>query len=426
MTRLSNALPPHYRRNFVAFVTDYVFFGVAISFASSSSVLPAFVRQFTRSAPVIGLVATVFNGGWLLPQIVAARLINDKARKKPYLMIGVSGRITFWITALALWLGLAQHPSRMLLLFFVGLGVFTITDGLASVAWFDMLARAIPLKRRGRLIGIAQVIGGLAGLGAGIAITLILDSPRFPFPANYALIFTLAGLAFTPSAIALALLRETRTVDVKANRKEWGQTGWLVPLRLDPVFRRLLASQVLVGMISLTTPFYVVHATDILKLPEAVVGNFVAAQQVAGMVAGALLGLMSDRRGPAATIRVGSAITMAGPLFALVAHLADGGLLIQAYPLVYVALGVYYSSNMLGFYNYLLEIAPDDMRPSYIGLGNTIMGIVTLSPTLGGWLLEATSYTALFAVTVALVFVGFLIALRLGPAIRTTYPESQS
>jgi predicted MFS family arabinose efflux permease len=135
---------------------------------------------------------------------------------------------------------------------------------------------------------------------------------------------------------------------------------------------------------------------------------------------------MSDRRGPAATIRVGSAITMAGPLFALVAHLADGGLLIQAYPLVYVALGVYYSSNMLGFYNYLLEIAPDDMRPSYIGLGNTIMGIVTLSPTLGGWLLEATSYTALFAVTVALVFVGFLVALRLGPAIRTTYPESPS
>jgi MFS family permease len=294
------------------------------------------------------------------------------------------------------------------------------------VAWFDMLARAIPLKRRGRLLGIAQVIGGLAGLGAGIAITLILDSPRFPFPANYALIFTLAGLAFTPSAIALALLRETGTVDAKANRKEWGQNGWLVPLRLDPVFRRLLASQVLVGMVSLATPFYVVHATDMLKLPEAVVGNFVAAQQVAGMVAGALLGLMSDRRGPAATIRIGSAITMAGPLFALVAHLADGGLLIRAYPLVYVALGVYYSSNMLGFYNYLLEIAPDDMRPSYIGLGNTIMGIVTLSPTLGGWLLEATSYTALFAVTVALVLVGFLIALRLGPAIRTTYPESQS
>jgi Na+(H+)/acetate symporter ActP len=90
MTRSSNALPPHYRRNFIAFIVDYVFFSVAISFASPSSVLPAFVRQFTRSAPVIGLVSTVFNGCWLLPQMVAARVINDKARKKPYLMMGMT------------------------------------------------------------------------------------------------------------------------------------------------------------------------------------------------------------------------------------------------------------------------------------------------------------------------------------------------
>jgi MFS family permease len=386
--------------------------------------LPAFVRQFTRSAPVIGLVSTVFNGGWLLPQMVAARAINDKSRKKPYLMIGISGRITFWITALGLWLGLAQRPNEMLLLFFGCLGMFTISDGLASVAWFDMLARAIPLQRRGRLMGIAQVIGGLAGLGAGVAITLILDSPRFPFPANYALIFTLAGLAFIPSAIALALLRETGAANTRIKGRKWGQNGWLTPLLQDSVFRRWMASRVLVGMVSLATPFYVVHATDVLSLPEAVVGTFVAAQQVAGMASGALLGPISDRWGPATTIRIGSAITVAGPLFALVAHVADGGLLIQAYPIVYAALGIHYSSSMLGFYNYLLEIAPNDMRPSYIGLGNTIMGVVTLAPTVGGWLLEATSYTVLFGITALLVFLGFLMALRLEPAMPAAVRES--
>jgi MFS family permease len=426
MTKPFNA-PPHYRRNFVAFVVDYVFFGVALSFANPSSVLPAFVRQFTSSAPVIGLVSTVFNGGWLLPQVVAARVVNDKARKKPYLMIGTSGRIAFWITALGLWLGLAQRPSKMLLLFFVCLGVFTTADGLASVAWFDMLARAIPLKRRGRLMGIAQVIGGLAGLGVGVAITLILDSPRFPFPADYALIFTLAGLAFTPSTIALALLREreTGTASTRTKGKKWGQNGWLTPLLQDPVFRRLMASRVLVGMVSLATPFYVVHATDVLGRPEAIVGGFVAAQKVAGVASGALLGLMSDRRGPSTAIRIGSAITVAGPLFALLAHAADGGLLIQAYPLVYVALGVYGSSSMLGFYNYLLEIAPDDIRPSYVGLGNTILGVLTLAPTVGGWLLEATSYTVLFSITAALVFLGFLIALRLEPAVQMSVAETR-
>ena len=76
---------------------------------------------------------------------------------------------------------------------------------------------------------------------------------------------------------------------------------------------------------------------------------------------------------------------------------------------------------MLGFYNYMMEIAPDDMRPSYIGLGNTIMGILTLAPTVGGWVLESTSYTVLFAITAVSVFAGFLLALRLGPAEQSNF-----
>jgi MFS family permease len=143
------------------------------------------------------------------------------------------------------------------------------------------------------------------------------------------------------------------------------------------------------------------------------------------MASGALLGPISDRWGPSAAIRISSAITIGGPLFALVAHAAGGGGLVQLYPLVYVVLGVYNSASMLGFYSYLIEIAPDNMRPSYVGLGNTIQGVLTLAPTVGGWLLEATSYTVLFSTTAALVFLGFLISLRLGPPVQTTLAESR-
>jgi hypothetical protein len=78
---------------------------------------------------------------------------------------------------------------------------------------------------------------------------------------------------------------------------------------------------------------------------------------------------------------------------------------------------------MLGFYNYLLEIAPASLRPSYVGLGNTILGVLTLAPTLGGWLLEATSYTVLFGVTAGLASLGTLIALGLKPAMETPTEE---
>jgi hypothetical protein len=275
-------------------------------------------------------------------------------------------------------------------------------------------------------MGIAQIISGLAGLGVGWVISRILESARFPFPSDYALIFMLAGVAFVPSTVALILLRETEPAVPDGTSEKRERNGWLSPLLDDPTFRHLMLYRVLVGMISLVTPFYVIHATDVLNLSQVVVGSFVAAQQVAGVATGALLGLVSDRWGPCYTIRISSAISIIGPLFALVAHLADGGLLVRAYPLVYVALGVYQSSTMLGFYNYLLEIAPDDVRPSYVGLGNTIMGVLTLAPTLGGWLLEATSYTALFAITAGLVTAGFLVTLRLDPALELAPGQAQA
>jgi MFS family permease len=111
---------------------------------------------------------------------------------------------------------------------------------------------------------------------------------------------------------------------------------------------------------------------------------------------------------------------VAGPLFALVAHLTStsnpsGDWLAQAYPFVYVAIGVVNSTWMLGFTNYLLEIAPNEMRPAYVGLGNTILGVLTLAPIAGGWLLEATSYTVLFGTTAVATALGFLLTLGLKP-----------
>jgi MFS family permease len=88
-------------------------------------------------------------------------------------------------------------------------------------------------------------------------------------------------------------------------------------------------------------------------------------------------------------------------------------------------LGVVGSAWMMGFFNYLLEAAPEGMRPAYVGLSNTIMGIPTLAPIVGGWLLGATSYTVLFGVTAVIVAVGFLFTLSLKPPRRVVLVEEQ-
>jgi len=392
---------------------DYVCFGLAFTFADTNTVMPAFVGQLTDSALLIGLVGTVFSGAWLLPQLAAARYINDKPRKKPYMLAGTAGRIFIIVIALALWVGLASRPAAMMALFFVCLGLFAASDGLASVAWFDLLAQTIPLRRRGRLMGVAQFIIGVAGIGVGALVGVILG--RCLFPRNYALLFTLASVMLVPSVLALALLREPAPKDSGQEEDGESEGNWLKLLGGDLVFRRLMVCRMLVGMIGLASSFYVVHAADVLRLPESIIGSFVAAQTVARIFASVVLGWVSERWGARYVIRIGGAAAALGPLFALAVHLAGRGWLVWAYPLVYVALGVVNNAWMLGFFNYMLEIAPERMRPTYIGLGNTIMGLLTLAPMVGGWLLEATSYTVLFGVTAAIAALGFLFSLGLGP-----------
>ncbi len=418
MTQYTKPLPVNYRWNFFAFLTDYICFGVALSFISVSSVLPALVGQLTDSAPVIGLVNTVYTGGWLLPQLAVARLINDKPRKRPYMIAGLSGRVFFWFIALGLWGGLASHPTAMLILFFTCLGLFAILDGFTSVSWFDILARAIPLRQRGRLSSIAQFFSGVIGVGIGILVSVILG--RYDFPNNYALLLALSGLALMPSAIALLLIREpppkqdSESLD-PISREKWRQ------ILSNPHFRLLIGSRLLIGAMGLATSFYVLHAERVLHLPPQAIGQFISAETLARVVGSVILGLVSERWGPRYVARIGSAIAILGPFFALIVHLIRAEWLILAYPFVYVALGVINSAWMMGFTNYLLEIAPENMRPAYIGLGNTILGSLTLMPIIGGWLLEKTSYTTLFSLTTVIVSVGFLLTLRLKPAQEIAY-----
>jgi MFS family permease len=407
------ALPAHYRWNSIAFLVDSVWFGVVLTLIDPTSVLPAFVRQLTDSEFAVGLISAIFNGGWLLPQLAVGYLIKDKLRRKPYMLAGLSGRVLLWVIALSLWARLDRNPAAMLVLSFTCIGLFAASDGVVGVVWFDIIARAIPWKRRGRLIGLAQFISGLTGVGLGALVGLILA--RRSFPEDYALIFTLAGVALFPSTIALALLREPQPEVVNRQANGYVRGGWLKPLVTDPAFRRLMVCRMLVGVMYLAAPFYVGHADDVLHLPKSVIGRFVIAQRLAGMVAGATLGLVSERWGLGFVIRIGSAAAAIGPLFALAAHIAGDGWLVQAYPFIYVMLGVVNSVQMLGFANYLLEIAPDGMRPVYIGLGNTIVGALTVVPVIGGWLLEATSYATLFSVTTVIVAVGFLVSLGLRP-----------
>lgn len=396
--------PPHFRRNFLAFLIDWVCFGVFFSFVSLNSVLPGFVRELSGSEPVVGLISTIFNGGWVLPQLGVAAALSGRPRKKPIMLASTSvSRAMFLLLALSVWTGLPRHPTAMLVVFFSALGLFTVLDGVASVTWFDLMARAVPLERRGRLVGIGQVVSGLLGAAAGGLVSTILASPSSTPLGNYALLFTIGSAIHVPGLLGLSLVREPPP-EVDSDPDPDGSTiGPLAHLaavwQRDATFRRLMAVRWLAGMIGLASSFYVIHATEVIGLSAEAVGWFISAERIGGIVASLGLGWLSERRGPRPAIWLGIAAALMGPLWALLIHFSLGSFLAQSYVVVFFLIGFTNGSWMLGVFNYLLEMAPPGQRAIYIGLANTLMLALVPAPVLGGLLLGVTSYPVLFTVT---------------------------
>ena len=111
---------PHYRRNFSAFLGEATLFGVGLVFASTTTVLPDFVSRLTGSAVFVGLIISLSEGAWRLPQLFFANLLTNKRRKKPWLTrAGLAGRPAYLLYAIALGLGLSRLPTLGLALFFL-------------------------------------------------------------------------------------------------------------------------------------------------------------------------------------------------------------------------------------------------------------------------------------------------------------------
>jgi MFS family permease len=279
---------------------------------------------------------------------------------------------------------------------------------------------------RGKLIGIGQAVTGLAAIGAGAWIQWVL-SPQGPgYPTNYILIFGLASLGFGLSSFSNSFIVEPPEAvsETRPNLRDY--LPQLAQLwQRDWAFRRVTLARLLAGLGGLATTFYVVYATDILRLPESSIGWFATAATMGGATAGLLLGGVATRWGSHRVIQITCWVEFVIPVFALAcASGIFGRNLNFVFPVLYFLLGVFESSIMLGFLNFVLEIAPAGQRPSYMGLTNTLAGIMVVIPLVGGFILEYTSYTFLFLLAAAGTLTGALLALTLPNPQPVTEPAS--
>ncbi|MBI5879977.1 MAG: MFS transporter [Chloroflexi bacterium] len=398
----------------LAFACDYIAWGVGMTFINPTTVMPTFVRHFTDEPGIIGLINTIQMGGFLIPQLIISNLIAHRVRKKPIMMYsGFIHRGLPWLFALFLMLNPNAPGPLILIVFYAGYTLFNIGDSISTVPWFDIMGKSVPADRRGRMMGTAQIIASLLGIGAGQVVKLILSPEGPAFPLSYALCFAIAGCGIVLSWISSGFVHE---VVQPVSEERMAFKDYLPALgrvlRTDGHFRRVTAARLVGGMANMALPFYIIFATDRLGFAADNVGLFVSAQVLGGLLAGTVLGYLSERSGSKAVILAALTIQLAAPLLAL-GVFATGGTLGAlgpwVYALVFVAVGVGQSSGILGFINYVLELAPPQERVTYVGLTNTLSGVLALAPLIGAALVDAVSYTGMFIVVVAVLAVSLML-----------------
>ncbi|KYO68005.1 MFS transporter [Thermovenabulum gondwanense] len=387
------------KNNFNALSYDSIFFNISTSFIDPGTIIPSFVSMLTSSPVLIGLTTTIRNCGWFLPQLLVARRAEGLPYKKPLVLIGaILYRFALLSIILSAFLAV-KTPNLALILFFLFFTLMSFADGITGVPWIDLFAKSIPVPMRGRYYSKTQFLSGSLSFLTGFIIKGILNVKTIIFPYNYIIIFSLALLFALLSFFSFSrLIEDEKSKTNNAPSLAEYLKGIPLVFKSDKDFSRLILVNTLFRFFFLPLPFYITYARTNLGLPEDMVGIFVSFQMVGFIIAGLIFGRVNDIFGSKKVIKITGYLITLPPVLALLSNLLFLKHLpyIPLYIMTFMLIGATNSGIWVGIFNYLLKIAPEEKRPLYIGLINTLTAPTTFLPLLGGVIIENFSYIIMF------------------------------
>lgn len=397
----------NFRHNFVVNVLDAAFFGFGMGFSSFVTMIPLFVSTLTDSSVVIGFIASLHIVGWYLPQLFTSSYVARLRRLKPFvLFMTTNERWPFFGLALVALLLPQIGTTAALVLTLIFVLSHSLGGGLTATGWQLMISRIITPRRLGIFYGVQSAAANLlAALGAVIAGVILT---RVDSPHDFALNFGITGVLMVLSWYFLRATRETlpggETPQPAEVRREafWPKLRQLV--QRDPNFRWFLAARLVAQFAWMASNFYTIYAVRHFGMDDQTAGLMTSLMLVAQTVSSPMLGWLGDHGGHRRVFAGGILMMGLAALMAMVAPALSWFYLV--YALAGFANAVLWTTSM----SITAEFGSDAERPYYIGLTNTLIGPVALvAPLLGGWLVDAISFSAMFFVSGAAGLISMLL-----------------
>jgi len=393
-SQAQQAIQRNLKRNIIVNAADGAFYMFGLSFISVTIILPLYISHFTTNPVLIALIPFINTAGFLIPQLFTANTV-ERAPVKKWFPVNLGfflERLPVMLFAPSAYFLATRQPVLAMAAFFLLYAWYSFGAGLIIVGWQDMIAKIIPMEIRGRFFGITNFIGGVSGILGAVAVTAVLE--KFVFPIGYAISFAAAALLIFLSWISLALTAEPA---IPSSKPPVSQKAYFrsLPeiLRKDHNFVNYLVAVMLFMLSGMASGFLAVYASQKWSLPDAQAGGFIIAMQTGTALTNLFFGFLADRKGHKMSLEIAYLVGVLSLALAVIAPSPW-----WFYPIFFLR-GTVSAGGYISGMSIVYEFTGADNRPTYIGLANTIPGVVgTLAPLFGGWLAGAAGYSWMFIV----------------------------
>lgn len=391
-------------KNFTINVCNGAASKLAEQIAGPNLILPWLFQLLGTPVWMFGFLMPIKQSFSLLPQMVVAGQIRQLARRK-WVWVGsaiIQALCLLLMIPAALWFSPVSAGFSLLGL----LVVFSIASGTASVAFQDVLGKTIDKGHRGRLLARRALVGGLLTTAAGLLLNRYREAQQDLTPVLILLL--VATVLWVLSAFFFALIREfPGAVSGGRNAISESQAG-LKLFRQHSGFRKFLTARTLLLSVELATPFYVLHAGELLQLKIQSVGSLIVAIGISQILSSPFWGKMADQTSKK-VMALSSLIAFGSALLALfLSFIPIHSFQYVGYLLVFVLIGLAESGVRLGRKTYLVDAVPADERATFTAFSNSFVGIIAIVSGITGLIAQWLGASVMISVIAIFMLLGFL------------------
>ena len=356
--------------------------------------VPEYMYRLGGSNLMVGLL--LFAGGlsrFLSPLAGAAFVAHRPLVKRVAVVVGSGMRFQVLGMALA---ALLLPANANFIAFFVLYCGFNVLNGLQTVVYGLLMAKVIPLARRGRFIGLRDFAGGTTAAAVAWVAADVLRN--LAFPASYGVTYLIAFAFTSLGLICFAAIREPRSPVVDEPRS-FGDTLRAVPTLLagDRAFASYCAARGLGALALMAAPFFIIAAGRWLPHDPGNIGHLSVAYFLANTLANLLWGQLADRAGFRIVFVTATSVWVAALAFALTAPST-----FAAATILFVLVGCGQGGMQMASINLVYEFGDDTRLGMRIAVVNALGELMAaLAPLIGGAIADRWSYDALYGVAIA-------------------------